>query len=61
MTEEKLNAIVDVLTGLKAYEWMRVQKAVQNVFEQKYARLEIDDRKKMLTNLKMEIGELDTD
>lgn len=61
MTEEKLNAIVDVLTGLKAYEWMRVQKAVQNVFEQKYARLEIDDRKKMLTNLKMEIGEIDTD
>lgn len=61
MTEEKLNAIVDVLTGLKAYEWMRVQKAVQNVFDQKYARLEIDDRKKMLTNLKMEIGELDTD
>lgn len=61
MTEEKLNAIVDVLTGLKAYEWMRVQKAVQNVFEQKYARLEIDDRKKMLSNLKMEIGELDTD
>ena len=61
MTEEKLNAVVEALTGLKTYERMKTQKAVQNIFDQKYARLEIDDQKKMLTNLKLEIGELDTE
>ena len=61
MTEKKLNAIADILTGLKLYEWMKIQKAVQDTFDQKYVRLEIDDREKMLTNLKLEIGELDTD
>ena len=61
MTEEKLNAVVEALTGLKAYEWMKIQKAVQNIFDQKYVRIEIDDQKKILTNLKLEIGELDTD
>ena len=61
MTEEKLNAVVEALTGLKAYEWKKIQKAVQNIFDQKYAKLEINDRKKILTNLKLEIGELDTD
>ena len=61
MTEKKLNGIAESLIGLKAYEWMKIQKAVQSIFDQKYAALEIDDIKRMLTSLQIEIGELDTD
>lgn len=61
MQEEKLNDIVDALVGIKAYEWAKVRKAVQDIFDQKYSRLEISDREKLRTNLKIEIGALDTD
>jgi hypothetical protein len=61
MTEEKLKEIARLLTGLKAHEWAKICRAVQNVFDWKYAHLEIDDAEKILTNLKLEIGELDTD
>lgn len=61
MTEAKFNEIVQTLTGLKAYEWTKVQRAVQNIFDWKYAHLELDDSEKLRANLNLEIGALDTD
>ncbi len=56
MDKNKFNDIVNALTGLKAHEWTKIKIAVQHLFDQKYALLEIDDKEKLRTNLKLEFG-----
>ena len=61
VTKEKLNNLVEALSGLHAYEWSRVRKAVDHILDWKYAHLELDDPKEIRANLELEIGAPDNE
>lgn len=42
MTNEKLAEILNILSGLKKYDWNRVVQAVEMSFSEAQARLELD-------------------
>ncbi len=47
MSEEKLSKILDLLTGIKFYEWKSIENAVNREFTEMSNRLELTDVSKI--------------
>ena len=58
MSETKLNAIINSLIGLKAYEWSRVKIAVERMYSSASAKIELGDAEEIRKNLELELKEM---
>lgn len=43
VSEEKMKQLVELLTGLKRYEWNRISTAVEKVYASKSNKIELDN------------------
>lgn len=55
MSEKKLSEILNLLTGIKLYEWKSIENAVNREFEEMSNRLELAETSRIQREIESEI------
>ncbi|WDF02927.1 hypothetical protein [Shouchella hunanensis] len=50
--EEKSEKVIDLISGMKAYEWAQIKQKVDMLYSSRAAKVEFDDSEALRRNLK---------
>lgn len=58
MSEEKIKAIAEMLSGLKRYEWSRLKIAIERMYDSASCKLALEDAESIQKNIALEMKDI---